>query len=224
MISNINLNKKAYIVEFVAIILFTVLITIAMFTYGGGTKYELTNPGYSFWGNTFSDLGRTTSYNGESNLISMILFSISYLGISFGFIPFYYVFPGLFNKKTLQRRSSIIGSIFGLLSSIGFVGVVLTPADLLRPPHMIIAIIAYACIFFMGVFYSLSIFKSEKFPISYFFLFAVFSVVFFITLMMQLGGEIINNRVMAVTGQKIGRIAIFISFSILTYKSWRLEK
>jgi uncharacterized membrane protein len=219
-----NLNKKVYLLEISSIILYIVLITIAMFTYGGGTKFDSNSPGYSFWGNTFSDLGRTVSYNGNINIISMVLFSIAYLGIAFGFLPFYYIFPKIFDNGTIQSKCAKLGSIFGLISSIGFLGVVLTPADLLRPPHMILAMIAYACIFFMSVFYSASLLKSMAFSDSYFYLFVIFSILFFITLMMQLFGDIISNRIMAVIGQKIGRIAIFITYSILTYKLWKLEK
>jgi hypothetical protein len=219
-----NLNKKAYLLEILSIVVFIVLILIAMFTYGGGTKFDSTITGYSFWGNTFSDLGRTISYSGNVNIISMVLFSIAYLGITFGFLPFYYVFPRVFKNGTIQMKCAKLGSIFGYISSIGFFGVVLTPADLLRPPHMILAIIAYACIFFMSLFYSVSLLKSSEFLNSYFYLFVVFSILFFITLMMQLVGDLIANRIMAVIGQKIGRIAIFITYPILTYKLWKLEK
>lgn len=219
-----NFNKRAYLIEIAGILLYIILITIGMFTYSGGTRYDSTLPGYSFWGNTFSDLGRTVAYNGNSNIISMILFSIAYFGISLTFLPFYYAFPNLFENETVERKNATIGSIFGLLSSIFFIGVVATPADLLRPPHMILAIMAYACIFFMGVFYTFSIKKSAIFSNFYFYVFLLFSIVFFVTLMFQLMGIIIDNRILGVTGQKIARISLFAAFLILTYGAWKLEK
>ena len=66
-------NKKAYLLPFFGIILFLILIFIAMFTYPGGVRDDPLIAGYSFWGNTFSDLGRIVAWNGELNIISMIL-------------------------------------------------------------------------------------------------------------------------------------------------------
>ncbi|TFF87788.1 MAG: hypothetical protein EU550_02590 [Promethearchaeota archaeon] len=218
-----NLNKKVYVIEIFGIILFITLITIAMFTYAGGTWDDPSYVGYNFWGNTFSDLGRLVTYNGKINLVSMMLFSISYTGIAVMFIPFYLIFQNLFTENKKSKISALIGSVFGIISSICFIGVVFTPADLLRPPHMIFANLAYASIFFMGVGYTIALYLSDLLPQVYTYIFVIFSILFFIILMLEIVGLNIS-RIFLVVGQKLGRIAIFASFIILTYGLWKLEE
>ena len=85
-------NKRVYLLALAGIILYLVLIVIAMFTYPGGTKDDISIVGYSFWGNTFSDLGRVTAWNGDPNPISMTLFSFAYGIRAITIIFFYLVF------------------------------------------------------------------------------------------------------------------------------------
>ena len=85
-------NKSAFKIEILGIILYTIFITVAILTYAGGTQDNPSNPGYSFWFNTFSDTGRTVAHNGNSNLIALIFFSIAYSAIAITMIPFYLVF------------------------------------------------------------------------------------------------------------------------------------
>jgi hypothetical protein len=218
-----NINKKIYLFEIFGIVIYTFFIIIAMFTYAGGTWDNPSYPGYDFWGNSFSDLGRFVAYNGSTNLISVIFFSISYIAISVTFIPFYYIFPKLFSERRRAKIVAFSGSIFGVISSICFIGAVFTPADFLRPPHMIFAYIAYVCIFFMGAGYSLALYISKRFPKYITYESIIFSIFFFSMLMLEIIGLNIS-RVFVVVGQKLGRIAIFIYFLSLTYAVWNLEE
>ena len=70
-------NKKAYKIELLGILLYVIFIALAMLTYAGGTQDNLSNPGYSFWFNTFSDTGRTVAHNGKPNITALIFFSIA---------------------------------------------------------------------------------------------------------------------------------------------------
>ena len=63
---------------------FLIFSTIAMFNYSGGTSWNKSAEGYTFWHNVMSDLGRTVSYSGISNTFSSTIFNTSliFFGIS----------------------------------------------------------------------------------------------------------------------------------------------
>ena len=56
-----------------------VLTAVAMFLYPGGTLFDRTSRGYSFFENSFSDLGSTVAWNGQSNPGSSIEFAAAIL-------------------------------------------------------------------------------------------------------------------------------------------------
>jgi hypothetical protein len=215
-------KDKACLIEIIGIILYIIFQSLAMIFYAGGTMDDPSILGYSFWGNTFSDTGRTVAHNGVSNIISMIFFTIAYSSVAILFVPFYYNFPKIFSESSKENKIAMIGSIFGYISSVCFIGVIFTPADILRPPHMIFAYIAYACIFFMAVAYTIALLLQEKMPKFYGYIFAIFSIFFFTILMVEIVG-LNTSRIYLVAGQKLNRIAFFVSFIILTYGVYKLD-
>ena len=217
-------NRKAYIIEIIGIGIYIISISIAMLLYAGGTRDNPSAPGYTFWFNTFSDTGRLIAHNGESNLAAFIFFSIAYCTIAITMIPFYLVFPRLFDGGTLERKLTKIGAFLGIISSISFIGVVPTPADILYAPHMFFAIMAYVSIFFTMLLYTITLYRSKKFSKEYAYALTVFTILFFIFLMMALISLSLEIRALLTIGQKFGRFSIFMGFSILTYGAWKLEE
>jgi hypothetical protein len=216
-------NKKAYLIEIIGLLLYTILIVIGMFTYAGGTRDNPNIPGYSFWFNTISDLGRLIAYNGHPNIISMVLFTIAYIIIATTMIPFYLVFPKLFNPDSFEKKLTNIGAILGTISSIAYIGVVFTPADILYTPHMIFAISAYIAILFMVILYAIALYRNNVFSKVYSYVFIIFSVIFFIFLIMALTALILDIRSLLTIGQKIGQITTLMCFPILTYGAWKVK-
>ncbi len=216
-------NKKVYLLAFIGIILYIVLIAIAMFTYPGGIRDNTSIVGYSFWGNTFSDLGRITAWNGDPNPISMTLFSFAYGIHAITMILFYLVFMHKFEVGTLEIKTSKIGSYFGVLSSIAIIGIIFAPADILNVPHWIFVYIGYPSLFLMGFFYSITLFLSDKFSKNFGYIFTMFFIIFFVALLVGLIG-ISASRTIMVIEQKIMRIFLLIDLSILIYGAWKLEE
>ena len=104
-------------------ILFFVLTIIAMFLYPGGT---LTNPhshGYSFFSNFLSDLGRVSTPSGQSNLASMVLFTIALSLGALGIALFFIAFTQLFPASSISLWLSRLGASCGLIASLCFLGV-----------------------------------------------------------------------------------------------------
>ncbi len=216
-------NKKVYLLAFIGIILYIVLIAIAMLTYPGGMRDNTSIVGYSFWGNTFSDLGRITAWNGDPNPISMTLFSFAYGIHAITMILFYLVFMHKFEVGKLESKTGKIGSCFGVLSSIAIIGIIFTPADILNVPHWIFVYIGYPSLFLMGLFYSITLFLSDKFSKNFGYIFTMLFIIFFVALLVGLIG-ISASRTIMVIGQKIMRIALLIDLSILIYGVWKLEE
>ena len=220
-----NLEKWkqiAGICEILGNSLFFLLILIAMFFYTGGTMDNPSVPGYSFWGNTISDLGRIISYNGGFNIISMILFTVAIIALALLSIPLYVVFPKLFSGSTFKSVSAKIGSLLGFITTFGWIGVIFFPADISNEIHWLFAYIIYAAFFFSGVFYTIALFLNKNISKTYAIIFALYCIIHFISLMMIIIGMPIS-RTYLVVGQKIAHISstvsyIILSFGVLKYK------
>jgi hypothetical protein len=209
-------KRIAGICEILGSLLFFFLILIAMFFYTGGTMDNPSVPGYSFWGNTISDLGRIISHSGELNIISMILFSIAIASLALLSIPLYIVFPKLFSTKRFESLSAKIGSLLGFVTVVGWIGVLFTPADISHDLHWIFAYLIYIAFFFSGVFYTFALYLNEKTSKVYAIIFIVYSIIHFISLMIIIIG-ISSERAYLVIGQKIVHISSIISYIILSY-------
>ena len=216
-------NKKAYKIELLGILLYVIFIALAMLTYAGGTQDNPSNPGYSFWFNTFSDSGRTVAHNGKPNITALIFWSIAVSISSITLIPFFLVLPRLFNEVPLENKLTKIGGYLGILSSIAMIGVVFTPADILYPPHMVFAILSYFSNLGSFIAYTIAIYRSKSFSNVYNYYFILALVVFVVSLVVGLSGVAIGIRSYLTIGQKIGTIALFISYLVLTNGAWKLE-
>ena len=216
-------NKKAYKIELIGFVIFIVFSGLAMIFYAGGTQMNPSAPGYSFWFNTFSDSGRVIAHNEKPNLVSMVFFSIAWLVIAFTMIPFYIVFPRLFEGDTREKKLSEKGGYLGIISSIGQIGVVFTPADVFFAPHYLFAFIVYLGMLFTMILYSLTINRSDKFSKEYKLAFILFTGIFLLFVIMTLISLATGIRELLTIFQKIGRFSILMGFSILTIGAWKLD-
>jgi hypothetical protein len=130
MNKNIHLKISGY-VGAIGSIQFIVISIIAMFFYGGGTPWDPSAEGYTFWQNFLSDLGRTVAYNGVENTVSSPLFNFC-LGM-------YGVTLVLFYSASFRLFSTLLGyliTIAGIISGIGMFIIALAPDNILPDLHM----------------------------------------------------------------------------------------
>ncbi len=159
-----NWREWAFIFYMVGIIQYVILTFIAMLFYTGGTLVDPSAPGYSFWANWFSDLGRTKAYSGKDNSVSRVIFiiTVSIRGISLIILAI--AFPYFFRENRLENILSNIGSFFLVITGILVVGIAFTPWD----------IYFYAHVFFVGmvgwtgnialILYLIVVFHNLKYP------------------------------------------------------------
>jgi hypothetical membrane protein len=209
-------KRIAGISEILGSLLFMLLIVVAMFFFAGGTMDNPSAPGYSFWGNTISDLGRTISYNDKFNIISMILFTFALASLAFLSLPLYLVFPKLFSTRRLESISAKIGSVLGFITTTGWIGIIFTPADIANGPHWLFAYVMYIALFFSGVFYTISLFVNPKMHKGYAIIFAIYCIILFTSLMVIVIGTP-KARIYLVVSQKIAHIASTIGYIVLGY-------
>jgi hypothetical protein len=162
-----NCRERAFMFQIAGAIISVILISIAMLFYAGGTPDNPNIQGYSFWGNTLSNLGMTVAYSGKINTISMILFIIAIIVRSVSLIPFYLALQLFFNEVRREKWLSKIGSIFGIVSSISSIVIAFTPVDILEEPHMFFVYISYSSTLIMGICYSISMYLNNEFPKQY---------------------------------------------------------
>ena len=143
---------------------YIVLTAIAMFFYTGGNLIDPSSPGYSFWTNFFSDLGRTVSLSGKPNLISFTIFMITALILGISFTFYICLFPSLFKQNKKSRTIAVIGSLIGFIFCIGLFGTILTPWDLLYKEHLLFANIFNISGLLVLVFYSIAILLEKNYP------------------------------------------------------------
>jgi hypothetical protein len=217
-------NKNAYKIEFFGFLIFIVFSALSMIFYAGGTQMDPSAPGYSFWFNTFSDSGRTTGYNGKPNLISMLFFSIAWSVFAITMIPFYLVFPRVFEGEIREKKLAEKGGYLGIIASIAHFGIAFTPLDVFYALHYLFVFIIYPAMLFTIILYSVAINRSKKFSKEYKYAFIFITGLFLLCLILGLVVSLATGiRELMTVCQKIGRISFLIGFSILTIAAWKLE-
>ena len=103
-----------------------ILSHISMYFYPGGTPWDPSKIGYTYWENFLSDLGETIAKNGEPNLYSMILSNSAIIVFGISICIFY------FNYSTFICKKKWVGWITsgsGILSGGGLILLGITPSN-----------------------------------------------------------------------------------------------
>ena len=136
-----------------AAIQFFILTTLAMWLYPGGTIHHPEYESYDFLYNYFSDLGRTRTFDGASNIICHLLFKTA-LGISgICLILFFVALPSLF-KSNGSKALILIASFLGILSGICYLGIANVPYNVDYWGHRTFVRTGFILFLFMSLFYT----------------------------------------------------------------------
>ena len=176
-----NWREKAFIFGMIGPILYIIFTSIAMLFYAGGTMFDPNAPGYTFWANYFSDLGRTKAWSGKDNTVSMILFMIAMTVNCIASIITAIAVPYFFRENSMEKWLSIIGSFLITINGILQVGVAFTPSDIYYDEHL--ALDQNSGLFSLvgGILYIIVAFHNEEFPNRFAYTFIVIIVAGVIT-------------------------------------------
>jgi len=208
MIMNNKFRKIVTIGTIISSVLFIILTTFAMFLFPGGYSanevlYFTTS--YQFHLNFFSDLGMLVTETFLPNLPSSILFGTATILVGITFILYSWTFPSYFDKKTPQRVWAILGTVFAIISSIGYIMIGFTPWDRFIGLHMVGVFTGFPVSTVFCAFFCIAIFLEKSYPNVYAWLFGIFTVcmvTYVIILFEGPSAATLNGRIFQVVAQK----------------------
>jgi hypothetical protein len=206
---------------------YIILTALAMLFYAGGTLVNPFSPGYYFWGNFFSDLGRIIALSGAPNNISFVIFTITALILSFSFIPFAFAITSFFKSDRKLYLLVRVGSLFCLSSIIFLIGTILTPWDIFAKTHLIFANLFNVTGVLGIVFFTIAVLYSKDYPNLYAFVYIVLLIVgitYTIVLISLPKSITLEGLIIQASMQKVSQYSFLICFLIQGYGAWKLQK
>ena len=138
---NMNHLKRSIIhIPVIATVIFVLLLAVAMSVYPGGTENDIATEGYIFSQNYISDLGRTISPSGDNNMVSFMIFLAAFGVMTAAFFNYYYKMHTFYISSYHMNSNALkLGTFFGMCTSLCFIGVALTPANMNMKDHIMFA-------------------------------------------------------------------------------------
>ncbi len=217
-----NWKKWVYIFHMIGCALFILFTILGMVFYAGGTYNDPTTPGYSFFANFISDIGRTVSHSGDSNFIAFLFFSIAFFIVGISLVPSFLAFSIFFRKDHFLRWISITGSIFGIFTAFCFAGITFVPSDINPAGHIFFVYGGFLSGLVPSILYTIIIFLKKEYPSRYAFNFMIFAIILVVYVILLFAGP--DNLVIQVTGQKIVLYSFALCLFIHGYGGWKFEK
>jgi hypothetical protein len=210
-------RRRVFQLVEIGCILFIVLTLGAMLFYPGGTLTDPSTSGYQFFRNFLSELGLTVTHAGEYNTISLLLFVPALTLAGSGLVLFFIAFPQFFISSRLVRVVSLVGSFVGVAAGICFIGIALTPANLLPEFHIQFVLWAFRAFPIAATVYVAAILLEPRYPNRLAVGLVAFAGLLFVYLLLLTRGpepDSPSGLVVQATGQKIIAYASVISLWI----------
>lgn len=220
---NVSSAQRPFLITFICCFQFVIVSLLAMLFYPGGTASDSSTNGYAFINNFFSDLGRTIAHNTQANTISAVLFFLTLTIAGTGLIIYFLMIPKFFKGSKAQRIMSLIGSFFGVLSGLSYIGIALTPANLALNAHIIFVQSAFSTFLIAVLLYIPSIFLNEHVSNAYILAYAIFAICLTAYLwLIFFGPSDPGALLLQVVGQKLIVYAAIVCMGIQAYGAYQL--
>jgi hypothetical protein len=213
-------RQGVFSLTMVGCVVFVVLTVVAMLFYSGGTLVDPTTSGYSFLTNYFSDLGLTWSHARVPNTVSAILFITALTMAGTGLILFFLAFCQFFAGSRWGKLLSGIGSLFGVIAGLCFIGVALTPANLVLETHLAIMMWAFRTFTVSVICYTIAIFREPEYPNRFGYVFVAFAALLLLYVLLLIAGPAYDSTegiMVQAIGQKTIVYTTIISVFIQAY-------
>jgi hypothetical membrane protein len=214
-------SLSAFRLVVVGCVAFMVLTGAAMLLFPGGTQFDHDARGYRFFDNFFSDLGNTVTPSGESNFSSMILFGIGLTVAGVSVATFFVIFRRMFSRA---RRLGTIAAVCGFISAVGFVGVAVTPWNLLPYEHMFCVNLAFRLLLLAVALDTVAFWRDRYAPRACLYIFLAFAVLLVGYLSLLAFGPSLGTRTgraIQVAGQKI---IVYGSIAAIGCQAWIADR
>jgi hypothetical protein len=227
MMTETAIRKWPFEFGIFACIQFFVLTVIAMLAYPGRATAGPTMGRYSFFSNFFSTLGLTETSSGEPNTVSMVLFVVALTTAGMGLIIFFVTMPQFFRQQRGLYALSWVGSVFGVISGISYIGVAFTPANLLRELHTDFVLLAFRAFLVVVAAYAVVIFLSRDYPNRYAAVYLTFALLLAGYIWLLTRGPGIDTQeglIIQAIGQKSIVYAAIVCTLVQSYGALRLRR
>lgn len=221
-----NWRDFSFLLVIIGIVQYLTLTTIAMFFYPGGNIVNPNAQRYSFFTNFISDLGRTKSISGKSNITALILYTIAGIFFSISLIIFVIALRDIFKDDEKTKRISNFIMILGIISAIFMVLGYLTPWDIYGSTHVFCGLVFTATGVLTLLLYAIAIlFKKQysnkmAFLLLFVFSFAVINLL--IITFLKYNANSYESLVFQVTLQKFTMYSFIFSFLIQGFYTFKL--
>jgi hypothetical membrane protein len=198
---------------------------VAASQYPGGTFLDRSSSGYSFDHNFLSDLGMTVAWGGQPNRLGAVLFVVSLCLVVIGFGASLVGFVRLYSASRASRTLARAALVVGLLVCLAFIGVAVTPEDLVMSIHVQLTLLAFRLFPGVPLLLALSSWKSDVFPRRVGVVWALFAVVLAAYVVVLGWGPQVrapHGLVVQVTAQKIVAIAAVLVLAYQTFEADRV--
>ncbi len=196
-------NTRLLNFSFFGILSFFILTIIAMAIFPGGTIFDADLDSYSFLNNFFSDLGRTTDFEGNKNPTQYI-FTAALIMVSLSMFSFFAVSYNIFSIQRFQKMN-LASIVFGIIASIGYVGIAFTPWDVVRPAHELAVQIGFISFWIMSILLTIMIYGIKDYPNLYGHVFILFDIILIGYIFLMFLGPDPRADVESLTIQVIGQ-------------------
>lgn len=141
--------------------LFCAFMMAAMRLYPGGTAFDRTTRGHSFWSNFWCDLRHSVALSGAPNHEASLLAAIAFFSLVVGLLPFWRLLAD--ETRATPRMQRTIWRL-GVLGSGGMALVMLMPSDHFPRLHGTLVTLAGPCGIAAAVLGTLEGFRSRSLP------------------------------------------------------------
>ncbi len=206
---------------------FLLLTSLAMYLYPGGTIHAPELESYSFLNNYFSDLGRTRTFDRQSNLTCHILFKTALTFTGLTLMLYFTALPTLFSK-TETRILITIAAVLGLIAGGSYIGIGWVPWNEDYWLHRKYVRASFLSFLTMSLFYAVAIFSEPKYPNKYGRVLLLFCAVLLIQIAIMFFGPRAYRTSAGLFLQAVAqKVVVYAEILVMVYLAWgaiRLER
>ncbi len=160
---------------------------LAMIIYPGGTIHEPHLEMYSFTANYFSDLGRTKTFDGTSNMLTHLLFKTTLTIGGLCLIAFFIALPSLF-KRSISKFFIFVTSLLGIFSALCYLGIANVPWNINYSGHVYFVKMGFISFLMMTIGFTSAILSERDYPKRYAWAFLFFGIILFVQIVIMFFG------------------------------------
>ncbi len=204
---------------FLGALQFLLFTSLAMWLYPGGTIHQPDLESYSFLNNYFSDLGRTRTFDRQSNLLCHYIFkgTLTITGLTLAL--YFLVIPTLFSNG-VSRGLASMAALLGIAAGCCYIGIGWIPWNESYWRHTFYVRWGFIAFLAMSFFYILAILADKHYPNRYAKAFLIFASVLAVQIVIMLFGPRAYRNSEALFLQAVAqKVVVYAEILVMIYQA-----